>query len=256
MKVASSIKALYAVATLLLLTCAPGRAQSAAEFIANGDVYDQKFQAAEALKYYQAAEKMEPKNAALLVRIARQYRHMMTDVSTPEGKLKLGNIALEYGRRAAALAPNDSEAQLSSAITYGKMLPFQGKKEQVDASPRIKVAVDKAIKLDPHNDLAWHVLGRWHQALAGIGSIKRTLGALFYGKLPESTNEEAVQCFDKAISLNPHALRHYIELGRTYAQMGQTSTARRFIQKGLSMPNTEKDDPELKVRGREALAKL
>jgi hypothetical protein len=49
---------------------------------------------------------------------------------------------------------------------------------------------------------------------------------------------------------------HYIELGRIYAQMGRTQEAREYLNKGLSMPNTEKNDPETKERAREALAKL
>ena len=86
--------------------------------------------------------------------------------------------------KAAALGPNDSDAQLSTAITYGKMLAVQGKKEQVDATPRIKAAADLAIKLDPRNDSAWHVLGRWHQSLANVSGVKRALGEILYGKLP------------------------------------------------------------------------
>jgi hypothetical protein len=38
--------------------------------------------------------------------------------------------------------------------------------------------------------------------------------------------------------------------------MGDNATARRFIKKGMAMPNKEKDDPEIKERGREALAKM
>ena len=255
MRLSFSIKA-FSVATALLLTCAASRAQSADDLIEKGDVFDLKFQANEALKDYLPAEKLEPKNVRLLLRIARQYRHLMTDATAREDKLRLGGIALGYAQRAAALAPNDSEAQLSPAITYGKMLPFQGSKEQVEATPRIKEAADKAIKLDPRNDTAWHVLGRWHQVLADTGLIKRTLAQLIYGKLPASTNEEAVTCFEKAIEINPHRPRHYIELGRTYAQMGRSAEARRFIEKGLAMPDVEKDDPEIKRRGRETLAKL
>jgi tetratricopeptide (TPR) repeat protein len=255
MRLSFSIKA-FSVATALLLTCAASRAQSADDLIEKGDVFDLKFKADEALKDYLPAEKLEPKNVRLLLRIARQYRHLMQDATAREDKLRLGRIALDYAQRAAALAPNDSEAQLSPAITYGKMLPFQGSKEQVEASPRIKEAVDKAIKLDPRNDTAWHVLGRWHQVLADVGLIKRTLGQLIYGKLPASTNEEAVTCFEKAIEINPHRPRHYIELGRTYAQMGRSADARRLIAKGLAMPDVEKDDPEIKRHGRETLAKL
>lgn len=240
----------------LLLACPASHAQSANDLMGSGDVFDRKFQAAKALQQYLPAEKLEPQNVPLLLRIARQYRHLMTDASSSTEKLRLGGIALGYGKRAAALAPNDSEAQLSPAITYGKMLPLQGSKEQVEASPRIKAGADKAIRLDPRNDVAWHVLGRWHQALANVGGLKRALGGLIYGKLPTTTNEAAVACFDKAIAINPNRLRHYIELGRTYAQMGKNAEARLFIEKGLAMPNMEHDDPELKQRGRDALAKL
>jgi|UniRef100_UPI003783EC45 tetratricopeptide (TPR) repeat protein len=243
------------IAALLLISPA-SHAQSANDLMGSGDAFDRKFQADKALQHYLPAEKLEPQNVPLLLRIARQYRHLMTDASSSAEKLRLGGMALGYGKRAAALAPNDSEAQLSPAITYGKMLPLQGSKEQVDASPRIKAGADKAIKLDPRNDVAWHVLGRWHQALANVGGVKRALGGLLYGKLPTTTNEAAVACFDKAIAINPNRLRHYIELGRTYAQMGKNAEARLFIQKGMSMPNMEHDDPELKQRGREALAKL
>lgn len=232
------------------------KAQTANDLMATGDVFDRSFQAEEALKCYLPAEKLEPKNVGIQVRIARQYRHLMTDADTNEMKLKLGHLSLVYALRGADLGPDDSEAQLSPAITYGKMLPFQGSKEQVAGTPLIKVAVDKALKLDPRNDVAWHVLGRWHQVLANIGTLKRTVGQLIYGKLPVSTNEEAVACFNKAIEINPHRLRHYVELGRTYAQMGKNTEARKFIEKGLSMSNAEHDDPEIKTRGREALAKL
>jgi tetratricopeptide (TPR) repeat protein len=244
------------IITALLLTCTASHAQTATDLMVLGDRFDRTFQASKALQHYLLAEKLDPQNVPLLLRIARQYRHLMTDASPDTEKLRLGAIALTYGLRAAALAPNDSEAQLSPAITYGKMLPLQGSKEQVDASPRIKAATERSIRLDPRNDVAWHVLGRWHQALANVGSVKRALGSLIYGKLPTTTNEAAVACFDKAIAINPNRLRNYIELGRTYAQMGKNAEARLFIEKGLAMPNTEHDDPELKQRGRDSLAKL
>ncbi|MGI8604887.1 MAG: hypothetical protein ACR2OZ_18105 [Verrucomicrobiales bacterium] len=241
---------------LLLLVCAGIRAQSVENLIEQGDEFDQRFQATEALKLYQAVEKLQPGNVPLLLRIARQYRHLMTDASGREEKLRLGGTALAYAQRARKLAPDDSDAQLSVAITYGKMLPLQGKREQVEASRHIKVAADKAIKLDPHNDLAWHVLGKWHRVVADVGGVKRALGQLIYGSLPSTTNEEAVKCFDEAIKINPNRLRHYIELGRTYAQMGRRADAQQFLKKGLAMPDAEKDDPEIKRLGREALAKL
>jgi hypothetical protein len=38
--------------------------------------------------------------------------------------------------------------------------------------------------------------------------------------------------------------------------MGRDADARKFITKGLAMPETEKDDPETKTLGRQILKKL
>ena len=245
-----------ALCSAIVLVCAARGAESPDDLIAKGDAFDGKFDATEALQFYLPAEKLQPTNVHVLVCIARQYRYLLADARTPEEKLRLGGIALNYAQKAAALAPENSEAQLSVAISYGKMLPFMDTKSQFRASPYIKAYAEKAIRLDPDNDLAWHVLGRWHRTLSDVNMLKRTLASFMYGQLPKTTTEKAVSCFEKALEINPHRLMHYVELGRAYAQMGKTEEARRFIEKGLSMPSVEKDDPETKRRGQETLAKL
>ncbi|HKP01957.1 MAG TPA: hypothetical protein VJU77_01225 [Chthoniobacterales bacterium] len=252
----SLIHRILAVVFVLLLVKIASAAESADSLIDKGRVFDRKFQASEALPLYLAAEKLEPKNPDLLVRIARQYRYLMTDAEDTKEKLRLGHLALDYSERAAACGPKDCDAQLAPAITLGKMLPFLPTKEQVSASPRIKDSVDKALAIDPRNDNAWHILGRWNRVLAEISGAKRFLAGLVYGQLPKGSFEEAERDMKKAIELNPKRLMHYIELGRIYGQMGRKDEARELINKGLGMPDAEKDDPETKQRARETLAKL
>lgn len=242
--------------TIITVSAAVREGESVAALIAKGNQFDQLLQPREALQFYLPANKIDPDNVDLLVRIARQYRHLMSDTTSKQEKLRLGDISLEYADRAATLAPNNAEAQLSPAISYGKMLPYMSSKDQVGTSPKIKTSVDRALKLDPNNDTAWHILGRWNRVLADINVVKRVLAKAIYGDLPVTTNEEAERCLKKAISINPHRLIHYIELGRIYAQMGRKEEARQYILKGLSMPNQEKDDPEMKDIGRQTLAKL
>jgi len=224
--------------------------------IKQGEVHDYKFQPAEALKYYHEAEKLEPNNVRVLVRIARQYRHLSTDANSTGEKLRLGGLALNYAQKAVGADPSNSEAYCSVAISYGKILPLQGKKEQTQATPRVRAAAEKALALDPRNDLAWHVLGKWHRVLADVGGVKRAFASALYGGLPTGTNADSVHCLQKAIECNPRRPMHYIELGRTYAQMENNAEAKRLIQKGLAMPNTDKDDAETKERGREVLAQI
>jgi tetratricopeptide (TPR) repeat protein len=241
---------------VLCLCGIAARAEDTDVLIEKGDQFDKKLQPKEALEVYLPANKLEPNNVSLLCRIARQYRHLMSDTSSKKEKLQLGNTSLEFANRAATLAPKNADAQLSPAISLGKMLPFMGSKAQVDASPKIKAAVDRTLVLDPTNDTAWHILGRWNRVLANINVVKRVLAKALYGDLPVTTNEAAEKCLLKAIEINPNRLMHYIELGRIYAQMGRKEDARKNLEKGLSMPNKEKDDPELKEIGKQTLQKL
>jgi tetratricopeptide (TPR) repeat protein len=243
--------------TLALVPCLPVSAEETIEkLIADGGVFDEDFQPAEALKFYLPAEKMEPENVDVLLRIARQYRHLMQDAEEMGEKLKLGATAKSYAQKAVNLEPKNAETHLSMAICHAKMVPILGTRERMEASVQIKASVDKALELNPKQDLAWNILGCWHQKLADIGMMKRALAKVVYGGLPEASNDEAVKCLEKAIELNPNRLIHYIELGRTYAQMGREEEAKTYIEKGLAMPNIGKDDPEQKRRGRETLAAI
>ena len=233
-----------------------GGGEDAPALMAKGDEFDKRLQAKEALEYYMPANKLQPDNVDILVRIARQYRHLMADAPTKKEKLRLGAVSLEYANRAATLAPKNAEAQLSPAISYGKMLPFMGSKDQVNAAPRIKAAVDRALELDPTNDNAWHILGRWNRVLADVNAVKRALAKALYGGLPVTTNEAAEKCLLKAIEINPNRLIHYIELGHVYVQMGRKEDARKYIKKGLAIPDKEKDDPEMRDIGVQLLEKL
>jgi tetratricopeptide (TPR) repeat protein len=232
------------------------RAESAGDLVEQARVLDRKLNASTALALYLRAESLEPKNVDILLGIARQYRHLMADATTPPEKLRLGWLALTAAKRAAAIAPDNSEAQASVALSYGKLVPLESSKDQVETSRRIKAAAERALQLDRGNDIAWHVLGRWHEGYAELSSVRRTIGELLYGKLPTSTHDEAAKCFRKAIAANPRRLIHYIELGRVYAKMGRDAEARQFIEQGLAMPNVDKEDPAEKQLGRETLKTL
>lgn len=240
----------------LLAFAGSARADEASDLISRGDALDKKFQAKEALEFYLPAEKLRPNDADLLVKIARQYVYRINDFSSKSDKIDSAKTALDYAGRAVKADPKNADAHLSVAICLGKWSQLQGAREKVEASAGIKTAAETAVKLAPGNGLAWHLLGRWHQALAGISGFTRGLAKVLYGGLPPASFAEAERCFKKALALEPNRLMHHIELGRTYAMMGKPDEARELINEGLSMPNREFDDPETKERGRQTLAEM
>ncbi len=243
---------LFLIPLIAWLGASPARADFD-ELVKSGDVFDAKFQSEEALKYYLPAEKLEPKNADLLVKISRQYALRMNDLPKDADKIASCRTGLAYAERAAVTAPGECDPHLSVAICLGKLTPFLGNKERVEASRQIKISADKAVKFDPKNDYAWHILGRWHQALANVGGVTRMLASAIYGSLPDASNDTAVECFKKAMALNPNRLIHVVELGRTYAMMGRKVEAKKYLEMGLAMPNKDKDDADTKQRGRVSL---
>lgn len=236
----------------IAICCIATASADVKELLKKGDSHDAKFQFDKALEFYLPAEKLEPKNAELLVKISRQYALKMNDLPKDK-KAASGRTALAYADRAVKAAPSSGEAHLSVAICLGKLSPYMGSKERIEASRRIKTEADQAVRLDPQNDYAWHLLGRWHQSLANIGGPTRAMASMIYGQLPAASNEEAVRCFKKAIALNSKRLIHVVELGRTYALMGRKAEAIKYLNQGLGMPNLEYDDSETKQRGRESL---
>lgn len=241
---------------LLCLTTASLLAAGADELIAQGDALDAQLKTEQAKKVYLEAEKLEPQNADLLIKIAKQYGESMTAITDAAAKRKAGETALDYSQRALKLAPTMADAHLAVAICYGRLLDLVPARTRVEYSRRVREGAEQAIKIAPDSDYAWHMLGRWHQAVATMDVFTKAIVKIVYGGLPNASLEEAAKCFEKATKLRADRVSHQIELGRTYALLGREADARKYLEQGLKLPNQERDDPDTKVRGREALEKL
>ncbi len=245
-----------ALALAILLPWSTGFGATARELIKEGDTYDQKFNPTKALEYYLPAEQLDQNNTELLLRIARQFRHLSADTDSSKEKLRYAQLGLDYAKRAVTVSPQSSEANLSVAISYAKSAELYGNKEKIAASRQIKAFAERAVALDPRNDLAWYTLGRWHQKVAEISGFKRRVSSIAYGKLPDASNEESIECFRKAIDLSPGRSVYHVDMGITLAAMNNQKDARKFIEKGLSLPSIGKDDGSTKWRGKETLKAL
>ena len=240
---------------LLLFTSSLAFSQSASEWKKKGDALDGTGKPKQALEAYEKALEKSPKDSAILVKIAKQYGDMMPSLGGG-AKKAAGEKSLQYSRQAVAANPNDSDSHLAVALSLGKLTEFYGNKQKLQASREMKTQADKALALNSKSDYAHHLLGRWHQEMAGIGGATRLLAKVVYGGVPKGSYSEALNHFDKARKINSRRLIHQIEFGRTLAMMGDKEKARAEIQKGINMPNRDADDADAKVRGRETLNDL
>jgi len=242
---------------VLFLACRIASAQTAAELIAQGDALDAQLKTPEALGIYLKVEAITPDDPRLHIKIAKQYGESMVDATSATEKRALGEEALAHAKMAVALAPELGDAHLALAICYGRLMDLMGVRTKVEYSRLVKTHGDQAVALDPKSDYAWHMLGRWHQAVCTTNKLLLGTVKVVYGGLPESSLEKAAECFAAAAALAPQRVAHWIELGSYLRVSGKVQGSPGSDRaRGLALPNTERDDPDTKARGEASLKTL
>jgi tetratricopeptide (TPR) repeat protein len=209
-----------------------------------------------ALRLFHEADAVQPNDAFILQKIARQYSDLVDDQPGVEDKKQFAETGLEYARRAAALKPADPVNVLSVAICRGKLALYSDTRTQVEYSRLVREDTERALALDPDYAWAHHVLGRWHCEVASLGATSKIFVRLFYGGLPAASLDEGIRHLRRATELEPGELNHWLELGFAYAAAGRPAEARRQWAHGLAMPSRSKPDEPAKRRARAALARL
>jgi tetratricopeptide (TPR) repeat protein len=164
--------------------------------------------------------------------------------------------ASELCARAIVINPKGDEGHFRLAVTYGRLALFRGGKEKINLAKKVKASADTALMLNPNNDLAWHVIGRWHQDLGNLSWALKAVAKVVFGGVPPGSNAEAVAAFQKAISIDANHIEHHLELARTYKLWGKKELMKAPLEKALSLPSVEEDDDAFKAEAKEMLAKL
>ncbi len=243
----------FAFLFLVVLTC---RAEGIEELVAAGDALDKKNRNAEAVSFYLKADAQKPNDAEILWRVSKQYSQLMVDAKSSSERKRLGQLALAAAQKAVAADPANSQAHLSLAIAYGRIALNEPPRRKIEMSKLVRQEAEAAARLDPKNDYAWHVLGRWNYEIANFNPLLKALAQAIYGQLPNASNEKAIEYFSRAIALQPRRVAHHLELARAYLALGDKEKARDEINKGISLPSVEKEDEENKARARATLKQL
>ena len=225
--------------------------------IARGDSAYTAMNNRRAAEFYTQAMRQDTSNYEAIWKLSRAYVDMGETLKRKDERKRFFKKAEELARKAIKLNPNGSKGHLTLSIALGRVALDAGAKERVRLSKEIKSEVDKALKIDPNDDIAWHVLGRWNRKLATLSWIEKKFANMFLGGVPKDASvERAVECFQKAISLNPNYIHHYLELGLTYEKLNKKDEAKKAYQKVLDLPVTHFMDKDYKAEARQRLKKL
>jgi predicted Zn-dependent protease len=173
-----------------------------------------------------------------------------------EERKALQKKALAEAQKAVAADPQSSAARLALAVAYGRVAKDEAPKRQIELSKLIKEEAEEAVRLDPRNDVAWHVLARWNFEMASVNPFLRGLAQVIYGKFPDASTARAEECFRKAIAAGPPRVMHHVEYGLMLVELNRKNDARKQLEIGLSLPAKDQEDEETQQRASQALDRL
>jgi len=220
------------------------------------------FKTREALQALSRVLQLEPDNFEATAKSARGYIDLgdmipESDADAREKKLKEYRTAEELARKAVKLDPQSTWGHFYVAAALGKVASQSPIAKQIDLSHEIRAEADKSLQLDPQNGFAYHILGIWHRRMAEVGGTQRVLASTFlWRSIPKGDLNASVDCFKKAIALNPHVVAHHLELGKTYITLGKYDLARASLKTSLAQPIQFSDDANHKKEAEKLLKEI
>lgn len=234
-----------------------GYGQEIPTLIASGDSAYKSFDNPGALAFYAKVLEADSTNYEATWKLSRAYVDVGEILSEKEERKAYYKKAEALANKAVEINPDGAKAHLFLSIAIGRVALDAGKKEQVRLSKEVKASVDRALELDAKDDIAWHVLGRWHRKMATLGWIQKKFANMFLGGIPkEASVDSSARCFERAVSINPEHINHHLELGITYEKLKEKEKAIEQYQLVLSLPKKDADDDEHKKHAEKLLKKL
>jgi tetratricopeptide (TPR) repeat protein len=193
---------------------------------------------------YDAMRLSCPGNADIYWKLARLNISIAESINPKEAarRMPFYTKAVDYARKSVSIDSTNAAAHTWLAAALAVKSDRIGTKEKLARAHEIKRELDRAIALNPNEDVAWSILGSYYRQISNIGWMSRFLGNTFVGKMPEGNAELAERAFKKAISLNPRAIRHYHELALLYIDQHRSEEALQVLQIAARKPVLMKSD--------------
>ncbi len=205
---------------------------------------------------YTAVLQKTPENAAVNWKLARLYVSMGEALppESPEKRQPYFAKAVEFAKTSTSHDDSIAEGHTWLAASLGVLADNTGAREKIKRANSIKRELDRALELNPEDDVALSILGSFNREIADMGWLEKVFAKTFLGSLPEGSHEEAEKMLKKAIVVNPRVIRHYHELGLLYRDMKRYREAVDVLNEALTKPVLMKSD-ERRLKNIQALIK-
>ena len=210
----------------------------------------------DALRKYLDILKIQPLNISGLCKASELHCMIGSRQPQKSNKLEYFKTARRYAEAALRVNPNFSEANFVMSMAIGRMALLLSGHDKIKAVYDIKKYAEIAIRNDPSNFKAYHILGKWHYEVSSLNAFERMGARVFYGGLPSASFAESIKYYEKSRSINPDFALNYLEVAKAYHKNNQDNKAIEVLKKLQTVPVKNADDPRIKSEGTKMLKEL
>ncbi|HEY4321110.1 MAG TPA: hypothetical protein VGM77_08000 [Gemmatimonadales bacterium] len=241
--------------SLLCVAVLPAAAAAQAEQIASGVHAVAAHDLAGARRDFEAALHRDPNSyeanwrmSLLLIDVAKQ---VPDHIKSPT-RDSLYQLAESYARRAVAVRGDDTEGHFALANAIGRSLLSMSAREKVRRATEVHTEALRAVELDPRNDGAWHILGRWNAEVERLSAFERLVARTFLGgkALAGASWDEAERDLRIAVELAPARIVHRLDLAEILVSRQKWAAAKQQLDEAETLPPVDISDPMYKQQAR------
>lgn len=214
----------------------------------------------ESLAIFQQLLKADSGRTEFLYNTSFLYSKLGNRQKDESDRLNYFNKAEYLAKKAIATDPNNAEGHYTYALALGRMNENASSKQKIANAKLIKGECEAGLKLNPKHTGLFHILGRWHRTVAGFNFMEKGMINAFYGGVPEGGSyKDALDCFSKAVLLEPRYMLHKFELAQTYYERGEGDDnilCKIWCKKVLEMAPVDSDDKLTQEKARKLLEKV
>ncbi len=199
-----------------------------------------------AFQHYVSAQKLKPGDPEALYKCSELASRIGNREVSEESRNRYYQSALAYARQMVKIYPQNDQSHLALSISLGRIALTKSGKEKVVTVKEIKQAAETAVKINPANYKAWHVLGKWYYEVSNLNLVERAAIKLFFGGMPDASFNKAIQCYEKAKSIQPNFNLNHLELAKSYYKNDEQTKALTILTQIASMPIRTEDDTRVR----------
>uniref|UniRef100_UPI00398E8B45 regulator of microtubule dynamics protein 2 n=1 Tax=Pristiophorus japonicus TaxID=55135 RepID=UPI00398E8B45 len=174
-----------------------------------------------------------------LWRLARAYADMHDITLDKEDKRNYAIIGKEIAMNAVDLGPQSADSHMWLAIICGHLSEYGNIQTKIKNGSLFKDHIDKAVELRPQDPKLYYLLGRWCYAASQLSWIERKVATTLFEEPPNSTIQDALQCFLKVEEIHPkYSKANSVYLTKCYKELGQNTNAQIWCDMAASFPDT------------------